>query len=178
MKKITFFKISSLTIVVLMAFSLCSCFSFLKNLFHEEEITLSEECKEAMSKLDTDVKLEIVFLNDKNEVDSDNHSVNGEVGLSYVHITATQLASEFENISVSYHSIDDVSFMTQFKTYGKMLREVDVIIMRTKSPGVVDGTNFIVYNNYDFYLANSNAELYAYNGEAKIVEAATRLSMD
>ena len=178
MKKITFFKISSLTIVVLMAFSLCSCFSFLKNLFHEEEITLSEECKEAMSKLDTDVKLEIVFLNDKNEVDSDNHSVNGEVGLSYVHITATQLASEFENISVSYHSIDDVSFMTQFKTYGKTLREVDVIIMRTKSPGVVDGTNFIVYNNYDFYLANSNTELYAYNGEAKIVEAAIRLTMD
>lgn len=146
----------------------------------EDLYSVSDTFVETMDKIDESINIEIVFLDDEATVENDFTSV-GVVGRSYINMTATQLANRLPNISVSYHSTDDISFLRQFDLSTKSgveFNEENIIIMRTTAPGVVDGTHFEVYNPSDFYVSDSNYSLFAYNGEAKIIEAAIRLTSD
>ena len=142
--------------------------------------SVSEEFIKSISKVDKDVNLEIVFLQDEDVIASDFTSVGGLVGLSYVHTTATQLAKRLPNVSVRYRSIDDIAFLKQFVLTNSAAKPTkdSVIIMRTKAPGEVDGTQFEILSPEDFYLSASDSTLYAYNGEARIIESAIRLTTD
>lgn len=155
-------------------------FNWFFDMTDEDRYSVSEEFVNSMSKIDKDINIEIVFLQDRDYVENDLPDANGP-GLSYVHTTATHLASRLPNVSVSYHSKDDRPFMAQFdmsQQNGKKLGAQDVIIMRTTEPGKVDGFQFDVLNESDFYFSASDGSLYAYNGEARIIESAIKLTTD
>ena len=144
----------------------------------EQLYSVSDNFVNAIDKIDEDISLEIVFLDDESNVENDFVSV-GTVGRSYINATAKQLAERLPNVSVSYHSTDDIDFMKQFDLSTKSgveFNEFNIIIMRTTDKGVVDGNLFEVYLPGDFYVADSSNALFAYNGEAKIIEAAIRLT--
>ena len=160
--------------------TLANRFNLYFDMTDEQLYSVSEEFVKSISKVDKDVNIEIVFLQDEDVIASDFTSVGGLVGLSYVHTTATQLANRLSNVSVSYRSIDDIKFLNQFvltNTTSKPTKN-SVIIMRTTAPGVVDGTQFEILSPSDFYLSASDSTLYAYNGEARIIESAIRLTTD
>ena len=170
-----------ITIIILLnvlVTSLANRFNWYFDMTDEQLYSVSEEFIKSIDKVDKDVKLEIVFFQDKDIIESDFSSVGGLVGLSYVHTTATQLANRLDNVSVSYHSTDDIAFLNQFVLTNNSIRPTknSVIIMRTKSPGVVDGTQFEILSPEDFYFSASDSSLYAYNGEARIIESAIRLT--
>ena len=170
-----------ITIIILLnvlVTSLANRFNWYFDMTDEQLYSVSEEFIKSIDKVEKDVKLEIVFFQDKDIIESDFSSVGGLVGLSYVHTTATQLASRLDNVSVSYRSIDDIAFLNQFIITNNSIRPTknSVIIMRTKSPGVVDGTQFEILSPEDFYFSASDSSLYAYNGEARIIESAIRLT--
>ena len=155
-------------------------FNWFFDMTDEDRYSVSEEFVNSMSKIDKDINIEIVFLQDRDYVENDLPDANGP-GLSYVHTTATHLASRLPNVSVSYHSKDDIPYMAQFdmsQQNGKNLGAQDVIIMRTTEPGKVDGFQFDVLNESDFYFSASDGSLYAYNGEARIIESAIKLTTD
>ncbi len=146
----------------------------------EQLYSVSDTFVETMERVG-DIDMEIVFLSDEDKIKNDFSSVGGLVGLSYVNMTATQLASRLPNVNVSYRSTDDTAFMSQFDLStksGVKFGETSVIVMRTIAPGKVDGNHFEVYRPESFYVSDSNYSLFAYNGEAKIIEAAIRLTQE
>lgn len=157
-------------------------FNWYFDMTDEQVYSVSEEFVNSIDKIDKDVNLEIVFFQDEDIIENDHASVgNKEAGLSYVHKTATQLAERLDNISVYHVDIDNISFLDQFKLTNSSARPTiySVIIMRTKAPHEVDGTQFEILSPSDFYLSNSaGTALYAYNGEARIIESAIRLTTD
>lgn len=152
----------------------------------EQLYSASDTFIDAMERVE-DVNLEIVFLSDE-DVIKNNYSINDlntgltYPGLAYVNTTATQLASRLPNVTVSYHSTNDIPFMRQFDmstNAGVELDETYVIVMRTTAPGVLDGNQFVPFHYKDFSLvAESSYSLFAYNGEAKIIEAAIKLTQE
>ena len=140
----------------------------------EQFYSASDAFVDAMKKVNGNAKLEIIFLDEKDTIKNDQSSVDGVVGLSYVHQTATDLARKLDNVTVSYHSTDDYEFLKQFEG-GDKLTEKNVIIRRTDT----EGTQFNVFNPSAFYAFDGNTNsLFAYNGEVKLLEAAIRLATD
>ncbi|MBQ8545681.1 MAG: Gldg family protein [Clostridia bacterium] len=157
-------------------------FNWYFDMTDEQIYSASDEFISAMEQINKNAEIEIVFLAAKDKIESDYSSVDGAVGLAYVHQTATQLAEKLDNITVSYHSSDDNKFLNQFKLASGDQRITDncVIVMRTdvEVPEGEKLTQFELLKAGDFYIADSNYSLFAYNGEVKLVEASIRLTSD
>ena len=140
----------------------------------EQFYSASDSFVDAMKKVNGNAQLEIIFLDEKDTISNDHSSVDGKVGLSYVHQTATDLARRLDNVTVSYRSTDDYEFLKEFEG-GDKLTEVNVIIRRTDT----EGAQFNVFNPSAFYAFDGNTNsLFAYNGEVKLLEAVIRLATD
>lgn len=157
-------------------------FNWYFDMTDEQIYSASDEFIAAMAEINKNAELEIAFLAARDKIESDYSSVDGSVGLAYVHQTATQLAERLDNITVSYHSIDDHSFLNQFKlaTGDQQITDNSVIVIRTDVEAPQDGklTQFEIYKAGDFYVSDSSYSLFAYNGEVKLVEASIRLTTD
>ena len=149
-------------------------FNWFFDMTEEQLYTASDDFVSAMDKINQNAQLEIVFFDEKDSISADHSSVGGKVGLAYVHQTATDLARKLDNISVSYHSIDDIDYINQFRDGGKISSERNVIIKRTDLSG--DAPQFEVYNPSYFYAFDEAGALFAYNGEVRLLEASIRLS--
>ncbi len=137
----------------------------------EQFYSASDSFVNAMEKVNENAELEIIFLDEKDTVSNDQGSVKNLVGLSYVHQTATDLAKKLDNIKVLYRSLDNTEFIKEFGGRGTL--ENDYVIIRRKSAD--NSSRFEVYTPESFYVFN-NSELFAYNGESTLLEAAVRLS--
>lgn len=150
-------------------------FNWFFDMTDEQLYTASDEFVSAMKKINGNAELEIIFFDEEDTISADHSSVNYEAGLSYVHQTATDLARKLDNISVSYHSVDDYKFLDEFNGRGK-ISESNVIIRRTDLSG--GEPQFEIYNPSAFYVFDEDGSLFAYNGEVTLLEAAVRVSTD
>ena len=150
-------------------------FNWFFDMTDEQLYTASDEFVSAMKKINGEAELEIIFFDEEDTISADHSSVNYEAGLSYVHQTATDLARKLDNISVSYHSVDDYKFLDEFNGRGK-ISESNVIIRRTDLSG--GESQFEIYNPSAFYVFDEDGSLFAYNGEVTLLEAAVRVSTD
>ena len=162
---------------------LANRFNWYFDMTDEQFYTASDEFISAMTDINKDAEIEIVFFASKDIVEASySSSVAEGVGLAYVNQTATQLAEKLPNVKVSYHSADDYEFVNQFKlaTGDQKIDEEAVVVMRTDLEKPADGklTQFEIYNVGSFYVSDSNDGLFAYNGENMLVEATIRLTTD
>ena len=144
----------------------------------EQFYSASDAFVDAMGSINQNAKLEIIFLDEEDTVSNDHSSVGRLVGLSYVHQTATDLARKLDNVTVTYHSLDDTKFVNSFGGRGTLESDY-VIIKRTDiSGGSSDDiyAQFEIYTPESFYVFDDQNTLFAYNGETTLLEAAIRLS--
>ncbi len=149
----------------------------------EQIYSASPEFITAMTDINKNAEIEIVFFDSKDKIESSySSSLGNGVGLAYVNQTATQLAEKLDNVKVSYHSTDDYEYVNQFKlaTGNQAITEETVVVMRTDVEKPADGklTQFEIYTVGSFYVSDSNGDLFAYNGEVMLVEASIRLTTD
>ena len=137
----------------------------------KDNFKASESLINAMNKVTDGAEIEIIFLDKKRVVSKDKSSGGGLIGLSCVHKTATTLAKKLDNITVSYHSLDDTAFVNSFGGRGTL--ESNHVIIRLAN---ASSEEFLAFTPYDFYVFDVQGTPFAYNGEAVILEAAIRLS--
>ena len=149
-------------------------FNWFFDMTDEQLYSASDEFVDAMKKINGNAELEIIFFDEEDTISADHSSVNYEAGLAYVHQTATDLSRKLDNVSVSYHSVDDYGFLDEFNGRG-IISESNVIIRRTDLEGE---PQFEIYNPSAFYVFDEDGSLFAYNGEVTLLEAAVRVSTD
>ncbi len=150
-------------------------FNWFFDMTDEQFYSATDEFVDSIEKVNGNAELEIIFFDEKDTISSDHSSVQGLTGLAYVHQTATDLARKSESISVSYHSVDDYEFLDEFGGRGS-ITESNVIIRRTDTEA--NEAQFEIYNPSAFYVFDDGGELFAYNGEVTLLEAAIRLATD
>ena len=165
-----------LTIIVVFN-SIISILGSRYNLFFdmtdEQFYSASDEFVSTIERVNQKAELEIIFFDERDTVSNDHASVNGAVGLAYVHQTAIDLSRKLDGVTVSYHSTDEREFVNQFRDAG-VINEKTVIIRRTTG----EGSQFEAYLPSSFYAFDETGALFAYNGEVKLLEAIIRLSTD
>lgn len=152
---------------------LASRFNLFFDMTDEQFYSASDEFVSTIDRVNQKAELEIIFFDEKDTVSNDHSSVMGKVGLAYVHQTAIDLSRKLDGVSVSYHSLDERDFVSQFRDAG-VINEKTVIVRRTTD----EGAQFEAYLPAAFYAFNQNNELFAYNGEVKLLESVIRLSTD
>lgn len=142
--------------------------------------TISDELTDLLDDTDLADSIEIIFCCDEDY--AKEHYTNLEDGqaLSYVHSTATQIASRYDEISISYRDIqkDPSFFKDNFQEIERFLSGIsDPIIIAKKGAEGSYGTHFKVYAARAFYgFSSEDSSLYAYNGEAIFASAFLSLS--
>ncbi len=150
-----------------------SRFNLFFDMTDEQFYSASDEFVSTIDRVNQKAELEIIFFDEKDTVSNDHSSVQGKVGLAYVHQTAIDLSRKLDGVSVSYHTTDERDFVNQFRDAG-VINEKTVIIRRTTG----EGSQFEAYLPDSFYAFDETGALFAYNGEVKLLEAAIRLSTD
>lgn len=144
-------------------------FNWFFDMTEEQFYTASDEFVKSMKKVNGDAELEIIFWDEEDTISNDHSSVNGQAGLAFVHQTATDLAKKLDNVTVSYYSTHNYAQRDEFEG-GSNIKEYNVIIRRKGS------TLFEIFNPTYFYAFDEEGELFAYNGETALLEAAMRVS--
>ena len=150
-----------------------SRFNLFFDMTDEQFYSASDEFVNTIERVNQKAELEIIFFDERDTVSNDHASVNGMVGLAYVHQTAIDLSRKLDGVTVSYHSLDEREFVSQFRDAG-VINEKTVIIRRTTG----EGSQFETYLPASFYAFDETGALFAYNGEVKLLEAVIRLSTD
>lgn len=148
----------------------------------EELYTISDALREAVSSVENEVGIDIIFCCTKDYAEKNLTGENRADSLSYVHSTAEQLAKEFDNINIAYHDTvkEPDYFKNSFTEIERFLNGIEspVIVARRGADGGY-GTHFKVYAARSFYgFSSSDSSLYAYNGEAVFASAILGLSYD
>lgn len=152
---------------------LASRFNLFFDMTDEQFYSASDEFVDAISRVNQNAELEIIFFDEEDTIANDHSSVMGAVGLAYVRQTAIDLSRKLDGVSVLYRSLDNRDFVNQFRDVG-VINEKTVIVRRTTD----EGSQFEAYLPASFYAFNTEGELFAYNGEVKLLESVIRLSTD
>lgn len=142
--------------------------------------TISDELTDLLDETDIANGIEIIFCCDEDYAKDNYTSLEQGKALSYVHSTATQIASRYEEISILYRDVqrDPQFFRDNFQEIERFLTGIsDPIIIAKKGVDGKYGTHFKVYSARAFYgFETTNNTLYAYNGEAVFASAILSLS--
>ena len=155
--------------LVISAFDVTHIFSI--DLTDEEFYSISSESVEYLESLGSDFQVTVHFCCAQDKLET--LTTSGYNYIRMVHETVLAFAEKFpENISVEYFDVTtDPKYVDKIKHYTQTTLNANNII--------VEGKYHTRVLNYDsFYMiAESTGELYAYNGEARMVSAITQCSI-
>jgi len=142
--------------------------------------TVSDELTSLLDDTDIANSIEIIFCCDEDYAKTHYTNLESGQALSYVHSTATQLASRYDEINITYRDIqrEPDFFKENFQDIERFLAGIkDPIIVAKKNADGKYGTHFKVYAARAFYgFSSTDGSLYAYNGEAMFAAAILSLS--
>ena len=117
--------------------------------------SITDASREALA--DVTLPVEIIFCRPADIIESSEY-------MSTVKRLADSYASEFSNISVSYHDVlSDPTYFNQFKTTsGDTIADTSVII------SCPSNSTFVVHKLNSFYKLNTSGNLFAFDGENKL----------
>ena len=142
--------------------------------------TISDELTDLLDDTDLAESIEIIFCCDEDYAKSHYTNLADGQALAYVHSTATQIASRYDEVSISYRDIqkEPAFFKENFQEIERFLSGIeDPIIIAKKGIDGKYGTHFKVYAARGFYgFTTEDGSLYAYNGEAIFASALLSLS--
>lgn len=158
------FTVVFITIVILFNFifgRLASKFGWYGDMTEEKVFTLSDEAKEYIEDVKSEVN--IYFASE-----SDMLMANSQ--LRYVYTTACQLQTEFENIHVECHDVvtDPGFFKDFYKNTGTNITQKSVVM--------ASGTESIVFTSDAFFTFNESGDMWAYNGEYRFISGIMQLT--
>lgn len=171
-----------------------SKFDWYLDMTDEQMYTISDALKETLNKAlnaqsneaTKKIEVEVIFTCSEDYAKSNYANLSSGDALAYVYSTATQIAKEYENITISHHDIakEPNFFKTKFTEIDRFISNVEnpVIIARktVDEKGEVHyGTHFKVYAAKSFYgFSSKDSSLYAYNGEKVFASAILSLTLD
>ena len=170
--------IAFIAVVVLVVILFNTIFSILadKNNWYfdmteEQVFTLSDNAKAVIENASRDVEIEIIFSSKKDLLE--NKRTTHQASMGFVVATAEQIASTFDNISVSYHDIarENTFFMELSKLAGPTVKltESSVIVARKDKDGRY--TQVRSYSTNNFFATDEYKQIHAYGGELTFASA-------
>ena len=153
----------------------------------EQIYTISDALKETLNGANMNVGVEVIFTCSEDYAKSNFSNLSSGEALAYVHSTATQIAKEYPNVTISYHDNEKEPefFKTKFTEIERFLSSMEnpIIIARQtvdeKTGEITYGTHFKVYAARSFYgFSSKDSSLYAYNGEKVFASAILSLTLD
>lgn len=161
-------------------------FDWYLDMTDEQMYTISDALKETLKGANMDVSVEVIFTCSQDYAESNYANLSSGDALAYVYSTATQIAKEYSNVTISHHDIakEPDFFKTKFTEIDRFLSSIEnpVIIARktVDEKGEVHyGTHFKVYAAKSFYgFSSKDSSLYAYNGEKVFASAILSLTLD
>lgn len=180
-----------ISVVIAIVIVLNSIVTVLSDAYHwqldmtEEQLyTISDPLVELIDGVSRDIEIDIIFCQDKDEVETNYSDLSSGNVLAYVHSTATQIAEKIDNVNVVYKDpIKDYEFMDTFTSLSSEMRpnESTVIVARKDKNG--NYTNmYRTYHTASFYTfaeeVDGTRTIYGYNGEKIFATAILSLTMD
>ena len=177
--------IAFIAVVVLVVILFNTIFSILadKNNWYfdmteEQVFTLSDNAKAVIENASRDVEIEIIFSSKKDLLE--NKRTTHQASMGFVVATAEQIASTFDNISVSYHDIarENTFFMELSKLAGPTVKltESSVIVARKDKDGRY--TQVRSYSTNNFFATDEYKQIHAYGGELTFASAILSLTAE